>query len=60
MLVRLTPSNARTLLYLVIERLCEIDKNWSRKANAERKRLEPLRGALEDALIECRQGGDAG
>jgi hypothetical protein len=44
--------DARDLLHLVVGRSCEINRNWSRKANAERKRLEALRSKLEDALIE--------
>ena len=52
-------SGARLLLYLVVERLCEISKNWSRAANAERKRLEALRRAIEEALIAAMLGSKA-
>jgi hypothetical protein len=51
--VACSERDARDLLHLVVERSCEINRNWSRKANAERKRLDALRSKLEDALIEC-------
>lgn len=47
--------HAMDLLHLVVERLCEINKNWSRKTNAERQRLEKLRTIMEDAIVDCRQ-----
>ena len=43
--------DAGALLYLVVERLCELSKDWSRRANTERKQLERLRGTLEEALV---------
>lgn len=53
--IQFTDQAARELLYLVVERLCAISNDWSRKANAERKRLAAIRGTIEDAI----GGGDA-